>query len=124
MAQTWLGSGLLTSAGAAPHDIQARSVKTTSPSEAGTARPAGDPLREYLLACPELARLCSQNGWIDNDTLEAEVLEQGQDTVLLAVTFEEVIMEGAGCIAGRVPCYGRVRVRLDARGRIESIQVV
>jgi hypothetical protein len=44
--------------------------------------------------------------------------------VLLAVTFEEVIMEGAGCIAGRVPCYGRVRVRLDARGRIESIQVV
>ena len=99
-------------------------MKTTSPSEAGTARPAGDPLREYLLACPELARLCSQNGWIDNDTLEVEVLEQGRDTVLLAVTFDEVIMEGSGCVAGRVPCYGRVRARLDARGRIESIKVV
>ena len=76
------------------------------------------------VVCPDLARLCSQNGWIDNDTLEVEVLEQGRDTLLAAVTFEEVIMEGAGCIAGRVPCYGRVRARLDPSGRIESIEVV
>lgn len=76
-------------------------------------------IQDYLRECRELSRLCSQNGWIDNDTLEVEILESrpgGQVTA--AVQFEEVIMEGAGCVAGRVPCYGQVRMQLDRAGNV------
>ena len=82
-----------------------------------------------VLAClrraPELARLCSQNGWIDNDTLAAEVVERRPDgTLVVAVTFEEVVVEAAGCVGTRVPCYGRVHARLDASGRLRQATLV
>ena len=81
-------------------------------------------VQEYLRECRELARLCTQNGWIDNDTLKFEIIESrdgGQVTA--AVQFEEIIMEGAGCIAGRVPCYGQVRMRLDGAGDVVHMDV-
>ena len=71
---------------------------------------SSDPLLQTLIVAPELASLCTQNGWIDNDTLRYEVLEEDANRWLLAVQFEEIIMEGSGCVAGRIPCYGRVRV--------------
>jgi hypothetical protein len=79
---------------------------------------------QYLRSCRELALLCSQNGWIDNDTLRAQCVGKNGGEWLLAVTFEEVIMEGSGCIADKVPCYGRVRLRLDDAGRVQSCTVV
>jgi hypothetical protein len=96
----------------------------TSPSERQGRPPAEESLVAYLASCREIAALCSQNGWIDNTTLAVEVLDRGQDQVLAAVTFEEVIMEGAGCIAGRVPCYGRVRARLGPAGEVLEVQVL
>lgn len=77
-------------------------------------------VQEYLRECRELTRLCTQNGWIDNDTLKVEILQaQGRGgEVIAAVQFEEIIMEGAGCIAGRVPCYGQLRMRLDEDGNV------
>ena len=73
-----------------------------------------DPLLQALIVAPELASLCSQNGWIDDDTLSYEIIEEEADQWLLAVQFEEIIMEGSGCIAGRIPCYGRVKVMRNA----------
>ena len=79
---------------------------------------------DYLRSCRELSTLCSQNGWIDNDTLAVEVLEQDDHSVLAAVTFEEILVEGAGCVAGRVPCHGRVQIRLTETGDVESLVVL
>jgi hypothetical protein len=93
----------------------------TSPSD---SRDLPASLQAHLLTAPEITVLCSQNGWIDNATLQVDVLERAPRELLAAVTFEEVIMEGAGCVAGRVPCYGRVRARLSAGGEIESVEVV
>ncbi|RMD67804.1 MAG: hypothetical protein D6819_10800 [Gammaproteobacteria bacterium] len=77
----------------------------------------------YLSKAPELAQFCTQNGWIDNQSLKAEVLEEHPDSLLLAVTFDEVIMEGSGCEATRQPCYGRVRLKLD-KGDIRGIETL
>jgi len=79
---------------------------------------------EWLRRAPELARLCSQNGWIDNDTLAAEVVERRPDgTLVVAVTFEEVVVEAAGCVGTRVPCYGRVHVRLMPDGTLSGCEI-
>ena len=69
-----------------------------------------DPLLQALIVAPELASLCTQNGWIDDDTLSYEIIEEKDECWLLVVQFDEIIMEGSGCVAGRIPCYGRVRL--------------
>ena len=81
-------------------------------------------IQEYLHTCRELSRFCSQNGWIDNDTLEVEVVEEGPQQVLASVQFEEILMEGAGCVAGRVPCFGQVRMRLDDAGHVVDMSLI
>ncbi|MEN8128824.1 MAG: hypothetical protein ABFS45_01235 [Pseudomonadota bacterium] len=83
-----------------------------------------DKLLDVLNNAPELARLCTQNGWIDNDTLRYDVIERRHRSVLLAVQFEEIIMEGAGCVADRKPCYGRVRLNLAGDGTYSDIEVI
>jgi hypothetical protein len=101
----------------------------TSPSEAGRARArppavAETALARYLAEGREIARLCTQNGWIDDTTLAVDVVERGEGYLVAAVTFEEVIMEGAGCVAGRVPCYGRVRATLGNDGEVRAVDVI
>lgn len=81
-------------------------------------------LEDYLHTCRELNLLCTQNGWIDNETLQVEVVERHDRSLLAAVTFEEIVMEGAGCIAGRVPCYGRVRVQFNETGDVDRLEVL
>ena len=81
-------------------------------------------LRAYLTTCRELAELCTQNGWPDDQTLTLDLLERGPDYLVAAVTFEEVIMEGSGCVAGTVPCYGRVRAELAADGSVRRLEVL
>jgi len=72
----------------------------------------------YFAETTLLATLCSQNGWPDNDSLKVEVCEQTASGAVCSVTFEEILVEGAGCIAGRVPCWGRFRLEWDAAGRV------
>lgn len=83
-----------------------------------------DPLLRVLEEASELALLCTQNGWIDNDTLRYEIIEQVPDHWLLAVQFEEVIMEGSGCVAGRKLCYGRVRVARNVTQKYNIVEIV
>lgn len=77
-------------------------------------------LHDYFARTPRLAELCTQNGWPDPETLRVEVVERDGEAVLCSVSFEEVIMEGAGCVAGRIDCWGRYRVRRAADGGIEA----
>lgn len=79
---------------------------------------------EYLKSTPKLAQLCSQNGWIDNETLNYELMEQGDDQAVVNVTFDEVIMEGSGCVAGRISCYGKMRLTLGDSGQVENSEII
>ncbi len=81
-------------------------------------------LGEYLATCRELSWFCSQNGWIDNDTVRIDVLERDGASLVAAVNFDEVLMEGSGCIAGRVSCYGRIRVTLDEQGDVRRMDLL
>lgn len=72
----------------------------------------------FFIETPMLASLCRQNGWPDSDSLKVDVLERTASTVLCAVSFDEILMEGAGCVAGRVPCWGRFRLNVDSAGSV------
>lgn len=70
-------------------------------------------IQELLASARELSALCSQNGWIDTDTLVYEIKQKTADSLILSVNFEEILMEGSGCVADRVRCYGQVELSLD-----------
>ncbi len=59
-------------------------------------------LRSVFATTPILSQLCTQNGWSDPETIEIETLRHEEDQVLCSVTFDEILMEGLGCIARRV----------------------
>ncbi len=81
-------------------------------------------LERFFYSEADLGALCTQNGWPDPETLEIEIIRREGPEMLCSVTFEEILMEGAGCVAGRVRCWGRFRVRLDAGGRIVDARLV
>lgn len=81
-------------------------------------------INEYLKSSRELAQLCSQNGWIDNETLRYELTEQDNDHAVVNVHFDEVVMEGSGCVAARVPCYGKMRLSLGDKGQVENSEFI
>lgn len=77
-------------------------------------------IADYLARCRELARFCSQNGWIDNESIEFDIQQRAVHQVLVAVKFTEVIMKGAGCEARRMPCFARLLLRVNGRGEVVS----
>lgn len=79
---------------------------------------------EYLKGSRDLAQFCSQNGWIDNDSLRYEVMEQDDNHTVVNVLFDEVVMEGSGCVAARVPCYGKMRLTLGNNGQVENSESI
>jgi len=81
-------------------------------------------LLNFFAGTPGLMAICTQNGWPDPETLRVEILEQGGSELLCAVAFQEVIMEGSGCCAGRIDCWGKYRVKLDAAGSITRAEAV
>ena len=81
-------------------------------------------IERYLMSCRELTAFCSHNGWIDNNSLYYEIIEQNDQHVIAFVQFEEILMEGSGCIAGRVPCQGRLRLLLDRYGDVRAAELL
>jgi hypothetical protein len=75
-------------------------------------------IEQYLLSCRELTAFRSQNGWIDKNSLSYEIIEQNDSHVIAFVQFEEILVEGPGCVASRIPCQGRLRLTLDRYGRV------
>ena len=81
-------------------------------------------IKEFLETCRELTQLTTQNGWIDNDSLKFDIVSQTKDSLLVAVNFNEIIMEGSGCVAGKVGCYGQVKLSLDQDKQIIGINII
>ena len=82
-----------------------------------------DAIMKLLQSCKEMSAFCSQNGWIINDSIHYEILEQNPGSLLIYVTFLESIMEGSGCQADQKPCYGRLRLKLNGEGDIIGIEI-
>ena len=81
-------------------------------------------IERYLMSCRELTAFCSQNGWIDTTSLYYEIIEQNDQYVIALVQFEEVLTQGSGCAAARVPCQGRLRLTLDRYGRVSHAELL
>lgn len=81
-------------------------------------------IRDYLTRCREITQLCSQNGWIDNETLRIDIERCDDAEARVAVRFTEVIMEGGGCVADRRECYGKLIVAFGPDGRVQSCVIV
>ncbi len=79
-----------------------------------------NPIHEFFARSADLGQLCTQNGWPDNDSLRVEILERAATWARCAVSFEEIVVGGAGCVAGRVLCWGRFRVELDETGGVTA----
>ena len=77
----------------------------------------------FLRETPLLARFCSQNGWIDEDSLRFETCRLGADQWRVSVRFDEIVVKAAGCVGRRVPCFGWLRVRLDGAGQVREAEV-
>ena len=80
-------------------------------------------ITHLLETCNELSAFCTQNGWIISDSIAYEILERHPDSLLIYVTFLESIMEGSGCQCDQKPCYGRLRLNLDAQGDIVGLEL-
>ncbi len=81
-------------------------------------------IERYLMSCRELTAFCSQNGWIDTTSLFYEIIEQNDHHVIALVQFEEILLEGSGSQAGRVPCQGRLRLTLDRYGEVCAAELL
>lgn len=80
-------------------------------------------LADFFATTPRLAELCTQNGWPDPASLKVSVIENKPDEALCAVSFDEVVMEGSGCEAGRVPCWGKIRLRFTPEGNVAATEI-
>ncbi|MGR9115941.1 MAG: hypothetical protein ACU85E_09260 [Gammaproteobacteria bacterium] len=80
--------------------------------------PSPDTIQSFLENCKELTAFCSQNGWIINESIHYEIIEQQPAGLLIYVTFLESIMEGSGCQCDRKSCYGRLQLKLDNNGEV------
>lgn len=79
-----------------------------------------DAICDYLLTCREVSAFCTQNGWIDNDTIRFDVVGRDRDSITVAIYFTEIVMEGSGCVADRIACFGRLKLLTDSEGRVEA----
>ncbi|MHB1514905.1 MAG: hypothetical protein ACYCVY_04195 [Acidiferrobacteraceae bacterium] len=77
-------------------------------------------IARFFETSPQLAALCQQNGWPDADTLRVEVGSPGADGTLCSVSFEEILMEGSGCVAGRLARWGQFLVQVDTEGNVRE----
>lgn len=81
-------------------------------------------VRRFLLAWPGLNGFCTQNGWIDDDTLWFEIQSKKGSELTVAVKFTEILTEGSGCVADRRECFGKLRLGLSEDGKILKAEVI
>ncbi len=81
-------------------------------------------IETYLKSCRELSRFCSQNGWIDNQSLHYTVIIETANEVFVEVEFDELLMAGSGQLSGRITCCGQLHLYLDNAGRVIRAEVM
>jgi hypothetical protein len=84
---------------------------------------SAETIDRWLKTSPLLSGFCSQNGWIDNDTLRYEVRSRDDHRLRVNVYFTEVIMEGSGCVADRVERFGQVDLKVDDHDKVVDAQI-
>ena len=77
----------------------------------------------YLKQCKQINQFCTQNGWIDNDSISFEIKEEDSSEMMINVTFNEIIMEGAGCIAGNIACFGQLKLKIENHQIVEVVVI-
>ena len=75
-------------------------------------------IKTYLKSCRELACFCSQDGWIDNESLHFNIMQESATEIILEVEFNEVTIEASGQPAGKISCCGQLHLYLDTNGRV------
>ena len=78
---------------------------------------------EFLCQSSELRGFCSQGGCVDTSSLEFQFIESEPHSALVQVEFDEIVPRGTDRIAGRIPCFGRLRLFFDESGGVESVRV-
>lgn len=81
-------------------------------------------IKTYLKTCRELSRFCSQNGWIDNESLHYAVTWISDDEILVDVEFDELLMEGGSSLACKASCFGQMRLFLDKYGQVVRCEIL
>jgi hypothetical protein len=81
-------------------------------------------IETYLKSCRELSRFCSQNGWIDNDSLHYAATWESDNEVLVDIVFDELLREDEGSVAGKVSCSGQMRLYLDNYGQVIRCEIL
>ena len=81
-------------------------------------------IERYLMSCRKLNAFCTQNGWIDNQSLCYEIIEQNDQQVIAFVQFEEILMEDQAREARRIPCQGRLCLTLDRYGQVMHAELI
>jgi len=81
-------------------------------------------IETYLKSCRELSRFCSRSGWIDNKSLHYAVTWVSDDEILVDVEFDELLIEGGSSLAGKVSCFGQLRMILDRYGQVIRCEVL
>lgn len=82
------------------------------------------PVDEWMRTNTLISGFCTQNGWIDDDTVRWEMGPEDHGWRRVNVHFNELVMEGSGCVADSVSCFGQVDLRLDAQGRVVEARAV
>jgi len=81
-------------------------------------------IKHYLKSCRELTHLCSLNGCIDTDSLRYTVIIESGHELVVAVEFDEWLLEGTANSGSRVACRGQLHLFLDRLGRISHAEVL
>ena len=76
------------------------------------------------MSCRELTSFCSQNGWIDNNTLHYEIIQEDDHQIIAYVQFEEILTEASNQQASRICCQGRLRLLLDRYGQVTDVELL
>lgn len=80
------------------------------------------PIQDWLRTNTLINRFCTQNGWIEDDSVRYELSAEHDGWRRINVYFTEIVMEGSGCVADRIDCFGQVDLRLDEQGRVVEAQ--
>lgn len=81
-------------------------------------RPDDNQIGNYLSQCRELVAFSDQGGFFESDTISFRIADEQEDSLLLAVQYEEVVMEASGCCATRLDRFGFLRLFLGPKGSI------
>jgi hypothetical protein len=79
-------------------------------------------IRDALYRCRELTAFCSQDGWIDQDSIVFAVEGRTATEVIVSVSFEQVVTEAAGSTSTRVTCFGRLCLSVDEDDEVLGVR--